>query len=428
MKTLLSSKPAVAALVALSLCACGGGDSSVSAPAVEAPPAAPAGATRSASGVVTVQSGGKLQVNGTSYSTDARTAVRVDGQARALEAIKTGMVVKLRARQNGAGALAEKVDADNEMRGTVSAVDAAANPKNFSIGAVKVIVNADTKYDALPNGFDSIKVGLKVEVYGLKNAAGALVASRVEGVDAPDLPDELKGVVAELNAAASTFKLGAVTVNFAGATFAPAGATAASLANGLQVEVDGAFDAAGTGFKATRVEIDDKTADGELEIEGYIAQLTVNAAANSGGFSIDGQAVTFDGTTTLRDGALANLANNVRVEVEGALLGTTLRASVIAFKPPAVLLTGRPTAVVATGLTLFGKTIAINAETEWVTPIAQIMANVTRVEVKVRVGAGGALTAERIADVGTSRGGLDKVKRAFMAPAAFTAEEVELED
>ncbi len=116
------------------------------------------------------------------------------------------------------------------------------------------------------------------------------------------------------------------------------------------------------------------------------------------------------------------------------------------------------------------------------TPIAEIVAGTTRVEVRVRLESDGALTATRIADVGNRFGAMDtvqaivtaeseaaaqitvlgltvsvataeftgldgsaltlaqffaastvneslvKVKGAFAAPASFTADEVELED
>jgi hypothetical protein len=330
----VSSLKVVAALfVSALLAACGGG-SSRPADGTESPGASAPMTPRVASGVL-VAEGSTLRVNGARYETDRSTIVRVDGARSAVGDLRTGMVVTVRGRSNGVTGFADEVDADNEVRGDVTVIDAAANPRNFSIGMLTVIVNADTRYDDLPFGFDSLRVGMPVEVYGMRDAAGALVATLVESkAGEPDLPDEIKGVVAGLDAAASTFRIGDVSVRFGDATFLPAGATAASLANGLRVEVEGGFNADASAFIAARVEIDDRTDGGEREIEGFVAQLAVAPGGASGSFAIDGRSVTFDGTTRFRDGTVATLANNVHVEVEGAVLGDTLRASVIRFVPP----------------------------------------------------------------------------------------------
>jgi hypothetical protein len=327
----VSIRRALAAAMAGALLAACGGDSST--PSSTEPAAGPARATVS-TGVMRVGNG-TLRVNGVTYATDAGTVIRIGGEAATLAAVRSGMVGTVRGQSNGATGLAEEVEIENEIQGAITAINAAGNPRSFSIGMQQVIVSGDTRYDDLPHGFDSLRVGMLVEVFGMRDAAGALVATLVEDKSGtPELPDEVKGTVSALNRAAGTFNIGNVVVNFAAATFLPQGANAASLADGLRVEAEGEFNAAGDVFVAARVEIDDRTDQGELEIEGFVAQLAVASGGGSGTFMVGSQAVSFDGTTRFRDGTAATLANNVHVEVEGAVLGANLRASVIRFVPP----------------------------------------------------------------------------------------------
>jgi Domain of unknown function (DUF5666) len=166
------------------------------------------------------------------------------------------------------------------------------------------------------------------------------VASRVEGkgVRNPNAPevDELRGVIASVNAGASQFTIGSVIVSFTPATtFTPATrCTAASLVAGLEVEAHGAFTAPGA-FTATRIDCEDmedehgRPGNGERDsIEGFIAGLDTAART----FTVDGQLVSYGPATEFRDGTLADLANNAKVEVEGTLSGTTLAAREIQFQ------------------------------------------------------------------------------------------------
>jgi len=122
----------------------------------------------------------------------------------------------------------------------------------------------------------AIQVGVFVEVDGMRDADGNIVATRVEGKgvrnpNAADV-DELRGVITAVNLGASQFTLGTVVVSFTPTTTftPPPRCTAASLAPGLRVEVRGAF-TANNAFAATRVDCedleDDEVADDDLEDE-----------------------------------------------------------------------------------------------------------------------------------------------------------------
>jgi hypothetical protein len=431
-QSIKSFKSTFFVLAALALAACGGGGGDGPAqgvgnsPPPSGPPVQPAAV--SASGAIT-KTAGAVTVNGVAFAIDGSTAVRIDDNPKGADDLRDGMVVKLRGSDDGTHRRAERIEVENEVRGTVTAVDAAADPQRFDIGALRVYVDSATVYDNLsPRAFAGIAVGAYVEVHGLRDAAGNLRATRVEGQvrNAANPIDELKGTVGDLDTTAQRFKLGAVTVNYASATFSPAGATAAQLANGIVVEVHGAFNAAGTVFTATRVDIEDLEDDDvkpragdRNKIEGFVTGLDTAART----FTVNGQRVSYGPSTQFRNGTVADLANDRRVEVDGTLSGTTLVAREVSFKQARVLLSTQASAVDVANrrLTMFGRTVRINDLTDVRTPLASIVPNSTRVEVRAFLDSAGDIVAERI-EASNSGGPRDIVQAVVSAkdPAART--------
>jgi len=117
-----------------------------------------------------------------------------------------------------------------------------------------VAVDSQTVFANVAN-FDTLTVGTHVEVHGLRDANGNLRASRVELVGMSQGADEVRGTASSINTSADTFVLnGNIIVNYAGATFSPAGASESSLGNGIVVEVRGRL--AGGSFTAAQVDIE----------------------------------------------------------------------------------------------------------------------------------------------------------------------------
>lgn len=384
----------VATIVVLG--ACGGGtDGTGAGPA-------PSSAVTSSGAMVR----GSVILNGTRF--DDGSAVITDDRGRGAAQLATGMVVKLRGRSDdGVSGSAERVDVENEVRGTIQSVDAAASPQRFTVLGLPVLVDGQTVF-ANVAGFAALTIGTRVEVHGLRDGLGQLRATRVEAVGAQDGLDELRGVVANLDSAADRFTLnGNVTVNYAAASFAPAGATEASLAAGVLVEVHGSF--SGGTFTATRVEIEDlednvfRGAPGEKqEVEGFVGGFS----AHPGSFQVNGRTVRTTASTRFEGGSAADLANNVKVEAEGRIDAQgVLVADKIEFRQARVILHGRATAVTPTArsLVVLGQTVQaddltrIDARTPGgnSTQLADIVANIDCVEVRGFV-AGGLLIAEEI--------------------------------
>ncbi len=391
----------VTGTLALVLAACGGGtDGTGSSPPVQV--AAPI----TASGVMTR---GSVIVNGLRY--DDSSASITDDRGRGAAQLANGMVVKLRGRSDdNVNGVAERVDVENELRAAISAIDAGASPQRFVAGGLTVLVDSQTVY-ANVAGFAALTVGARVEVHGLRDASGALRASRVELVGAAGTAggvDELRGPLSALNTAADTFVLnGSISVNYAGASFSPAGSGESALSNGAVVEVRGSL--AGSVFTATQVDIEDLEDDNlrgraneKQEVEGFVTGFS----AHPGTFSVGGRSVRSTASTRFVGGAAADLVNNAKVEAEGVIdAGGVLVASRIEFRNVRVILHGRVTAVstAARTIVVLGQTVQANDLTRIdtrgsggnSTSLADLAAGVDCVEVRAALD-GSTIVAEEI--------------------------------
>lgn len=423
----------LAAAAAL-LAACGGGSNGV--PAASTQPTAMV--SSASTGVMTKTSAGTISVNGVSFTLNSSTAVRIDDNLKDANDLQNGMVVTLRGRDDGSNGEAREVEVENEVRGPVSARDAAASPQTFTVGGVKVLVDAQTIYANLtPASFDGVQLNTFVEVHGIRDAAGNLRATRVEG-KGPRNPaaaeiDELRGAIST-PVANTSFNLGPVRVTYSvSTTFTPASrCSAAMMTAGRLVEVHGAFTSA-TAFAATRIDCEDeedervRPGDGNKnEIEGFVVGLNTTART----FAINGRSVSYNTSTQFRNGTIDDLVENARIEVEGTMSGTTLVAREIKFKRVRVILTLRAEAVniAAKTLMLFGKTVQINDLTELRTQnaggqnsatLADIVTGADRIEVRAFTD-GTALIAERVTEIGNSGGGRDIVQARVTAESETT--------
>ena len=145
------------------------------------------------------------------------------------------------------GAVADGVRA--EVEGLVTGFAGAAQP--FRVGGVRVDASA---LAALPTGFAA---GARVEVEG-RFADGLLVASRIEVERDADRGDddglEIEGAIESVDAAARTLVVRGVTVDWSAARFEEG--TAAGLAAGVRIEVQGTLAADGRTLQATEVDFD----------------------------------------------------------------------------------------------------------------------------------------------------------------------------
>lgn len=214
------------------------------------------------------------------------------------------------------------------LSGFVTAVGA----DTMTIGGAIVRITDDTviRHGHRRLSLDDVHVGDHAQARGMYDGA-VLVATEVKvedtgrDNDGEDEETELKGTVTGLTASPAcpsvTFTIGSTTVKTnAVTTFDDV--TCAALANGNVVEVEGVIQTDGS-LLASKVELE----SGPNEVEGRIAGLSGTSGCPALTFTVGTTTVTTSSTTTYTGVTCATLANNMKVEVEGTLSGTTLAAA-----------------------------------------------------------------------------------------------------
>jgi len=188
-------------------------------------------------------------------------------------------------------------------------------------------------------------------------------ATRIEA-KAANAQVEVTGEVANLDEAAKRFDIGTLTVDYSAAQLddLPGGVPT----NGLTVEAKGTLDANGV-LLATRIEGKQQEMPGDdddqAKLEGLITRFV-----SATDFDVNGQAVTTSANTEFERGTSADLALNVRVEVEGELLNGVVQATKVEFENEAdVRLSGQVASVDATAGTfmVMGISVQTNAQTRF---------------------------------------------------------------
>src|SRR5215469_7332453 len=347
-----------AAIVALTV-SCGGGGSS---------------ANNSSSGMSTVMSTGVITgfgsifVNGIHFQTSGAT-IRKNGQVVDQSQLAVGEVafVKGQANESDETGNADEVDVDESVVGPISALDITNGLVTVLAQTVKINGGTSFSKDIQPADITGLKVGDTIRVDGMYDSTGTIVATRIERGSASAVL-QVVGTVSGLNSASHTFMINALIVDYSSATLT--GFASGGPNNGDTVEVQGtSFNDATKTLSATSVarkqsdheEADDKT---DIEREGLITRF-----ASATDFDVAGQPVTTTSSTIYKDGSAANLALNVKVEVEGVLNSSNvLVASVVSFEHNgSVELQSQVTAVNATAgtLALLGVSITVNSMTRF---------------------------------------------------------------
>jgi len=289
---------------------------------------------------------GSVIVNGVRFE-DTLANIVVDDTPKTPAELRDGMVVRVNGRVNddGINGTAERVEAQIEVRGLVTSVDASANPQSLVVLGQTVFVDDQTKYSGVAN-FGGLAAAQLVEVHGLRDTNGVR-ATRIEanpGQMGDDTVDEIRGVVSGgAGPNPSTFNIGTQQVSLAsGAVIAPSGAV---YQNGSVVEVHCTRPCVSGGgvFQASRVEVENAEdspfqpgAGGRFDVEGLVSGFT----AHPGSFSVAGTPVTTTASTTFRGGLSTDLVDGIKVEAEGTWNGVELLASKIEFKRSVIRLQG----------------------------------------------------------------------------------------
>jgi hypothetical protein len=300
----------LAALAGSLLAACGGGDTTPTAGA------GTGGATAEravvTSGVIT--GFGSIYVNGIHFETSGAD-ISKDGQRIVQSGLRVGQVVHVNGRidDRTGRAVADSVRQDDDLEGPIGSIDTAN--QTFVVLAHTVRVTTETSFDDSLGSFANLTVGLQVEVSGLANSAGEIVATRIEKRKAGETQLEIMGKVSLLDTTAHKFNIGAQVVDYTGATLRDFPAT--GIANDQNVEVKGsALNSAGA-LVATSIERRDfESGSGafQREVEGLITRYV-----SATDFDVAGRKVTTTATTSFQNGTAADLTLNAKVEAEGTI-------------------------------------------------------------------------------------------------------------
>jgi hypothetical protein len=308
-------------LIAATLVGCGGtGGGSGAGTTSSAPPAAPATSTAQSiatTGAVTDVSATKLTVGGIAFDTASATVTR-DGVSASTSQMKVGDVVSVTGRLNDdrRTGTATRVEFDDDVEGPIQSIDATAGI--VVVLGQRVRIDAMTLFDDSTGGLAALAVGQVIEVSGFRNAAGEIVASRIEvrGARANEL--EVTGIASAVDAAQKRLTIGVLVVDYSAATLSnfPSGAPQ----NGDRVEAKGNSLNSSGALIATRLERKVPLGAGDdsvrIEIEGLIGTMTSPTE-----FEIGGRRVRLAPNVVIEfeDGIRIDLATNVKVEVEGTL-------------------------------------------------------------------------------------------------------------
>ena len=129
------------------------------------------GGTGIDTGIVgTITGFGSVIVNGLEIADDTLANVEIDGQSRPRDALRVGQLARVVARNDGNGLRASVIEVHHEVSGPI-----------WRILPNGVLVVAGQRVRITPRTVgDDVKVGDWVEVSGLRNAFGAILASRID--------------------------------------------------------------------------------------------------------------------------------------------------------------------------------------------------------------------------------------------------------
>ncbi len=241
--------------------------------------------------------------------------------------LKLGMVVVVRGEfsPDGLTGVAGSVEYEDNLEGPVDSVDVAGN--QLTVLGHTVVVNASTVFDGF-SVLDDLTQGNMVEVSGLVDASGTIVATRIErkGFTFSDVGElEIKGTIRNLDTTLKTFEIGAPTtpllVQYTGASLDLENSPNGVLEEGLFVQVESQQPPAGATVLASEIEVKSPLSDslGEegnhVEIEGFVAEFSVLDQP----FRVNGYPVRTTSTTLYEHGLPGDIANDVRLKVEGLL-------------------------------------------------------------------------------------------------------------
>lgn len=264
---------------------------------------------------------GSVTVNGVRFSSSDATLSDDDGAGLRSDDLKLGQTVRVSGSSDDTTSLgnATAVVVQRGLQGAVSAVNVAAG--TFTLLGQLVTTNSSTTYEGL-TGLTALADGNTVEVYGVVQPAGGILATRVERKTITGTT--LRGRVSNLNTTAKTFTVGTLLVNYTNAT------VNGTLTNGSVVKVKAATAPVANLLNASSVKLSDDSAAytsagaASIKIKGVAESAPSAGKLNVSGTPVDISNATLKGGTVVTTGAF--------LEIKGSWNGTTLVAREVEFE------------------------------------------------------------------------------------------------
>ena len=270
-------------------------------------------------------------VNGVRFDETTATLVDDDGVARSRNDLKLGMLVEVQsphpttdASTGITTAAASRVQFGSAIKGAVESVNVAASTMVVLGQTVKL--DAATIFAGNTTGLAGVVAGQLVEVHALLDpTTGVYAASRVDLRTSLD-EYKLRGIVSQLDTTAKTFFVGPARISYANVTGSPL----PTLADGVAVKVKLQTAAQSGVWIATKVDSARRNIpdDNEAEVEGIVSSYTSLAS-----FVVDGVTVDASGAgVVFKKGTNGQLADGVRVEIEGVMRSGVLVATKVEYR------------------------------------------------------------------------------------------------
>jgi hypothetical protein len=257
---------------------------------------------------------GSIFVNGIEFDTAGAT-ITLNGQSGAAADLRLGQVVTVRGTFDPSGTFgtAETVVFESNVQGPIDSIDPVTNSL-IVLGQI-VHVDATTQFGDTP--FSALVAGNIVAVSGFADAEGELRATRVDKTQdafTPGTELEVEGTVSKLDETQQTFMLNTLQVDFSTAQLI--NLPEDQPRNGQVVVVKSAQDVVDGVLFADSVEakvIGIQGTPGEaVELQGLVTRVI-----SADTFEVNGQPVRLTPATLFDKGTAADIAVNVRLEVEG---------------------------------------------------------------------------------------------------------------
>lgn len=355
---------ALAIAMAMALVACGGGSSSDTASQPDTDntsntnsnPANPGTTSTTASALYAgpISGFGSVIVNGMRFSSVGAELVDDDANLMNLDQLKLGMTLRVTGQTDDSTlqGTASKLELVHGNRGLVTALD--LNAGSLTLLGQNVLTNSATAYQGI-NGLAALTVGQRVEVYGALQADGSLLATLIELTATTSI--NLRGSMQSVNASASTFQVGTLTVNYSAAT------VVGIPGEGKQVKIKAASSPVNNVLSAISIHVFDAgsvygasvAAGTRLKVKGVADAAPVNGLLNVSGTPINV-------TQALIKGGAAVTAGQF-IEVKGNWDGSVLQATEVEMENYRESQIGGSNELYGTVSSISGNTAVVNGVT-----------------------------------------------------------------